>query len=152
VVRAQAQPPVPSLPIPEVFLIGEYEDRYLDLSKDHPALFLSVFDNDVDKAYKVWSTCLADMEEYAAQLDFDLRGVKLWINMYFNPDGTIAHLAFFRKPNSRNVPDNQLSAFFRNFVDHYKLPAASGKGFQHSTSAAFPTFFQPTGQELVKRN
>lgn len=132
----------PSLPaIPEVFLIGEYEDQYLALSKEHPAIFLSVYNNDIDIAFREWSGFLMDMEDYADELGFDIKGVKMWLNVYFNADGSIDHLAFFPKPNSRNVPVEHLSAFFKNFVKNYRLDVKAPKAFQHSASAAFPTFF-----------
>ena len=113
---------------------------------------MSVYQNDIDRAYNGWASCLMDMEDYAATLDFDLKGIKLWLNLYFNPDGTIAHLSWFPKPNSRNVPDEHLTAFFKNFVNQYRLPVTAEKGFQHSTSASFPTFFQRQGLDLAKKN
>ena len=150
--RSYSQPHAQASVLPTVFLIGEYEDRYLELSKAHPAQFMSVYDNDIDRAYKGWTNCLMDMEDYAGRINFDLKGIKVWINLYFNADGTISNLAFYPKPNSRNVPDEELTAFFKSFVSHYHLPVTAEKGFQHSTSASFPTFFQRDNPELAKRN
>jgi hypothetical protein len=65
-VRSNSQPPVQVSALPTVFLIGEYEDRYLELSQAHPAQFMSVYQNDIDLAYKGWSNCLLDMEDYAS--------------------------------------------------------------------------------------
>jgi hypothetical protein len=137
--------------LPDVFLIGEHEEHYMTLSKEHPALFMSVYNNDIDRAFRGWSDMLMDMEDYAADLNFDLKGSKLWINLWFNADGTIRHLAFFPKPNSRNIPVEHLSAFFKNFVEHYQLPVKSAKAFQHSASAAFPTFFHRDLQPTANR-
>ncbi|HUR31633.1 MAG TPA: hypothetical protein VMZ69_09380 [Saprospiraceae bacterium] len=127
--------------VPQVFLIGQYEDQYMNLSKQHPAIFISVYNNDIDRAFRGWSEMLMDMEDYATSLNFDIRGVKLWFNIYFNADGSIQHLAFYPKPNSRNVPVEHLTAFFKNFVAQYHLPVKAEKAFQHSASAGFPTFF-----------
>lgn len=138
--------------LPEVFLIGDHEERYQTLSQQHPETFMSVFNNDIDKAYKGWSDLLMDIEDYAAQIQFDLRGIKLWINLYFDPDGSISHLAFFPKPNSRNVPDEHLMAFFKSFVHTYHFPETSDLGFQHSASASFPTFFHKTTPETARNN
>ncbi len=93
-----------------------------------------------------------DMEDYAAELNFDIKGTRLWINLYFNADGTIEHLAFFPKPNSRNVPVEHLTAFFKNFVGQYQLQVKAEKPFQHSASAGFPTFFHRELQETVKKD
>ncbi len=149
---ANAQSHVQSTGIPEVFLIGEYEDRYLELSEQHPEMFLSMYNNNLDQAYKGWSEFLMDIEDYAADLKFDIKGAKLWINIYFNPDGTISNLAFFPKPNSRNIPEDQLVVFFKNFVRQYRFLETSDKGFQHSASASFPTFFHRTTPETARNN
>jgi hypothetical protein len=149
---AVAQSANPNVTIPSVFLIGEYEDQYLALSKSHPALFMSVYNNDIDKAFRGYSNFLMDVEDYAAELGFDIRGVKLWLNIYFNADGTIEHLAFYPKPNSKNVPVEQLNAFFKNFVEQYRFPVKAEKAYQHSASAGFPTFFHRQGQETVKKD
>ena len=150
--QARAQSEVSPIPVAKVFLIGQYEDQYLALSQQHPATFMSVYHDDIDLAFRAWTNILMDMEDYAGELNFDIKGIKLWINLYFNQDGTISHLAFFPKPNSRNVPVDQLTAFFKNFVQHYQLPVKAEKGFQHSASAAFPTFFHRDLPETAKRD
>ena len=108
---AHAQSHVQSTGLPAVFLIGEYEDRYLELSEQHPDMFMTVYKNNLDQAYKGWSEFLMDIEDYAADLKFDIKGAKLWMNIYFNPDGTISNLAFFPKPNSRNIPEENRADF-----------------------------------------
>ncbi len=150
--RAQAQTHVQPTGIPEVFVIGEYEDQYLTLSQQHPAVFMSVYDNDIEKAYRGWSEFIMDIEDYALDLDFDLKGVKLWLNIYFNADGTISNLAFFPKPNSRNIPEEELIAFFKSFVHQYRFAETTEKGFQHSANASFPTFFHRTSPTTAKNN
>ncbi len=150
--QARAQSDASLVSVPNVFLIGEYEGQYLALSQQHPATFMSVYNDDIDLAFRSWSNILMDIEDYAGDLDFAIKGVKMWVNLYFNQDGTIAHLAFFPKPNSRNVPVEYLTAFFKNFVQQYQLPVKAEKGFQHSASAAFPTFFHRDLPETAKRD
>ena len=151
-VSAHAQPHAQSTGLPEVFLIGEYEDQYLALSQQHPEVFLSVFDNNIDKAFKGWSDLLMDIEDYAADVKFDIKGAKLWLNVYFNADGSISNLAFYPKPNSRNIPREQLVAFFKNFVRQYHFTETYTSGFQHSSGASFPTFFHRTTPETARNN
>lgn len=149
---AIAQNPAPAVSLPSVFLIGEHESQYLALAKQHPALFMSVYGNDIDRAFRGWSEMLMDIEDYAAELNFDIRGVKLWFNIYFNADGSIRHFAFYPKPNSRNVPVEYLSAFFKNFAAHYRLPIDADKPFHHSASGGFPTHFRRDLQATVKKD
>jgi hypothetical protein len=147
-----AQQHVQSSGLPEVFLIGEHEETYLLLNQEHPASFMSLFNNDINIAYKAYSEMLMDIEDYAFDIRFDLKGVKLWLNIYFNADGTISNLAYFPKPNSRNVPEEHLTAFFKSFVRQYHFPEKSERGFQHSAGASFPTFFHRTTPETARNN
>jgi hypothetical protein len=151
-VRAHSQPLVQTSVLPEVFLIGEYEDQYLLLSNEHPEAFMALYNNNIDLAFKGWSEFLMDIEDYASELNFDIKGAKLWLNVYFKADGTIAHLAFFPKPNSRNIPEEQMVAFFKSFVRQYKFTEQADQGFQHSAGASFPTFFHRTSPVTAKGN
>ena len=141
-----------SFDIPQVFMIGEYSEYYADLSLDHPDILLSVFQNDMDFAFEKWAGMLVEMEHYSEEIEYDIKGLKIWFNIYFNPDGTIKYLAFFPKPNSRNIPVEELTAFFKNFAKVYKMNVTTENGFQHSASAAFPTFFSQINTETVRRN
>lgn len=136
--------------LPEVFIIGEHEEQYLDLSRQFPAVFMSVYNNDISRAYSGWTELLMDIEDYATEIGFDIKGTKLWLNLWFRPDGSVAHLAYYPKPNSRHIPEEHLIAFFKNFVRQYKLPVTSDKGFFHSAGAAFPTFFERTTADKGK--
>ncbi len=150
--RAQAQTAGQPTGIPEVFLIGQYEDSYAQLSQQHPEALLSVYNDNIEKAYKGWSEFLMDIEDYASDISFDIKGAKIWLNVYFNADGSISNLAFYPKPNSRNIEADHLVAFFKSFVKHYQYPEMSEKGFQHSASASFPTFFHRTSPVTAKGN
>lgn len=138
--------------LPVVFLLGEHEDRYLELSQSYPAVFVALFHNDLDAAFDVWRNFLMDVEDYSARINFDLRGVKLWLTLYVRPDGQIAHIAFYPKPNGKLLPNDQLAAFFRQFARERRLPVTWDKGFQHSASASFPTHFARSGQETVRKD
>ena len=137
--------------IPRVFLIGEYADQYARISEEHPANLLSVYQNDMEMAYEKWAGMLVEMENYAGEIEYDIKGLKLWLHVYFNPDGTIQYLSFYPKPNSRNVPVEELVAFFKSFCKVYKIQVNSQLGFQQSASASFPTFFGGINKESVKK-
>ena len=138
--------------LPATFLIGEHTEYYEELSFQHPEILLSVFQNDMDLAFERWAGMLVEMEHYAEEILFDLKGVKIYLHVYYNADGTISHLSFYPKPNSRNVPVEELNTFFKSFVKRYQMVVSSTKGYQHSGSAAFPTFFSKVGPESAQRN
>ena len=130
-------------PLPKVFLIGEYEERYGELYEEYHDILLSVCNDNMNLAFDRWMDMIGEMEAYAQSIDFDINGVKVWLKLFWDQDGTIDHLSFFLKPDSRNVDYAELSAFFSSFMNHYKLPLQAQVKFTHNGSAQFPVGVLP---------
>ena len=126
--------------LPKVFIIGEYEHMYENMVSVCNNHLLEVCDGSMDDAYNVWLTMLSEMEDYAKEKSFDINGIKMWLTAYWNEDGTIKHLVYYPKPNSRNMDFELLSEFLQEFAKIYTLPKESDKCFTHYASASFPTF------------
>ncbi len=133
--RYQEQPS-----LPRVFMIGEYEKPYENMSAGYEKLLLNIYKDDVDKAFYAWTSVLISMEDYAKEVSFNLNGLKLWINVFFNTDGTIQHIVYFPKPNSRNMEFEQLTNFFISFCKVYHFKDPIPVKCSHFGSASFPTF------------
>ena len=80
------------------------------------------------------------MEEYADKIDYDVKGLKVWLQVFFNKSGKIDYILFFKKPLSKNINDKELVAFFRSFMRDFKLNIDATENFNHSGSASFPTY------------
>lgn len=145
-----AQSAVPAHASDKVSLIGEQEETFEELSVSHPEVLLSVCGNDMDFAYEKWMRMLGAMEDYAEGIGYDIRGLKTYLYVYWNDDGSIAHLAFFPKTKSRNIPLSELKTFFTGFVGTYQMQITTEEGFSHYGSASFPTHSRP--EYRVKRN
>jgi len=126
--------------LPSVFMIGENEIQYEELVTDCNNLLLTVCNDSMDVAYRKWMGLLSEMEKFAESKDFDIRGIKIWLNVFWNKDGTIKHLVYYPKPNSRNMDFGELSLFMDVFTAEYKMDFSYQKCFSHYGSAAFPTF------------
>ncbi len=138
---AQQEQEIKSLKeLPVAFIIGEYDYMYAELYEEHPGILLEVCDNSLDAAFEKWLHMIYAVEDYSKQIDFDLNGLKIWLNVFWAEDGTIDNVAYYLKPNSRHVKDAEIRAFFKSFVTHYRLPIDAGVAFNHSGSASFPTF------------
>jgi hypothetical protein len=125
---------------PAVFLIGQNESTYEQLMLDHSTMLLAVCENDMNKAYGKWVDLLASIEDHSKEVDFDLGGIKLWLNVFWNENGSIEHIVYHPKPNCRNVRTEDLSEFFASFVDSYVGSIQGDAKFAHYGSATFPTF------------
>jgi hypothetical protein len=129
--------------VPVVAMIGEYETAFEMLARENPEILLSVCGNDMDIAYERWMDMLVAMEDYAESIGFDINGVKTYLYIFWSPDGTFRHLAFYPKANSRNVPNEELRAFFKAFAKEYHMPFKTDVGYSHYGSASFPTHARP---------
>ena len=137
------QPVSQKVDVPVVGMIGEYESAFEALARENPEILLSVCGNDMDIAYERWMDMLTAMEDFAESINFDINGVKTYLYIFWNADGSFRHLAFYPKPNSRNVPNEELRAFFKAFVNEYQMPFKAVAGYSHYGSAAFPTHARP---------
>ena len=131
------------LTLPRVFQIGEYEDQYGLLYETYHDILLTVCHDDMNLAFGKWMDMIAEMEAYAESIDFDLNGVKIWLKVFWNADGTIQYVSFYRKPNSINIDTAELSAFLSSFINRYQMPINTNLKYTHNGSAQFPTDLIP---------
>ena len=128
--------------MPTVFVLGENEKNYETLTQDYSQSLLEASNNDIRKAFNYWIDMVSAMDDYADKIRFDLKGVKVWLHVFWSPDGKIDYLGYILRPDSKNVNTAELSAFFSSFTRNYQLPLKSRKKFNHYTGASFPTFVQ----------
>lgn len=126
-------------PLPSVFITGEYPEAFDLLSRQYPGSLISASNNDMDIAFKNWRLFLSDIERYSEEIDFDLKGIKIMLQVYWNGDGKVEHLSYWPKPECRNIPEDDLVAFFKSFVRNYEFSVKSDEKFTHSGAAEFPT-------------
>jgi len=123
---------------PKSSLIGEDEKYFESLSLDYNSTLLTVCDDDMSVAFSKWISMLQEMEAYADVIGYDLKGMKLWLNVFWEKNGKIKHIAFYPKPISRNTDMAELKAFFSSFVNHYSFPLTADDKYSHYGSATFP--------------
>ncbi len=131
------------LSMPKVFLIGEYETQYGLLYETYHEILLSVCHNDMNIAFDKWMDMIVEMEAYAADIDFDLGGIKIWLKVFWNEGGGIDYISYYLKPTSRLVDMAEMTAFLSSFVNRYQMPIQTNVKFTHNGSAAFPTAMIP---------
>lgn len=124
----------------KVFYIGQNEGEYSKAIKEYPESLLTVSKDSMDLAYVNWMYLMKDIEVYSKKIKYDLNGIKLWLNVFWNKDGKIDVISYYPKPNSRNIEFEPLSNFFTGFINQY-LPRLKYKSnFSHYGSARFPSF------------
>lgn len=128
--------------IPKVFVLGEQEKSYEQLNQTYSQTLLEASGNDIKLAFDNWLDMMEAMDKYAEKIHYDLKGIRLWLHVFWAEDGTVDHLGYLLRPDSRNANEAELNAFFSTFIKKYKFPVKSEKKFNHYTGATFPTFIQ----------
>ncbi|MEM6966384.1 MAG: hypothetical protein AAF573_16595 [Bacteroidota bacterium] len=129
-----------SMSMPKVFILGDYEKQYDQLSTEYGTSLLAANNDDTGIAGKQWSSMIKEMEAHADMLEYDINGVKMWLHVFWDQEGKINHIGFYLKPNSRNVDKKELRSFLMDFVNNYYIPSSHESKFSHYSGAAFPTF------------
>ena len=125
--------------LPAVFMIGEHELPYEKLVAECSVPLLKVCDESMDEAYAKWLGVLKDIETYADTTGFDIKGSKLWINIYWNANGTIKNLVYYPKTNSKNMDFSLMTAFFERYLSEQTVELKYETCFSHAGSVNFPT-------------
>jgi hypothetical protein len=124
----------------KVFFIGEDEKNYEKMVQNYSTLLFTVCDNDMEVSFEKWTNLLKDLEEYSNSAGIDIKGVKLWLNVFWDKDGKIDHIVFYPKPNSKNLNYDNVKAMLANFISVYQSPLKYSEKFSHYGSASFPVF------------
>lgn len=127
-----------SLRLPKVFILGEHEKDFEKLQNQYSTSLLSICSYNPEMTFEKWAQFLIDMEDYSETINYDMKGVKMWIEVFWLPNGGIKHIAYALKPQSRNIDLKELSAFMSSFMNQYKPRFQPNKRISHSAHAFFP--------------
>lgn len=129
-----------TLSLPKVFQLGDYEAQFEKLSVDYQTSLLTATGDDFDAMFESWRSMLKEMQAHSEEVNYDLKGIKMWLNVFWDKNGKIEHIAFFLKPNSKNVDRVELGAFLTDFMNNYTFPVINDTKYSHYSGAAFPIF------------
>ncbi len=135
--------------LPKVFEIGAYEASYNELVSKYNTLLLDACGDNMEMAYGKWVSMLREMELFADQVSFDIKGGKFWLNVFFTSDGTIEYIGYSLKPISRDIEKEALESFLIAFTENFQFPLHISKNFVHFGSATFPIMTVPVTLEEI---
>ena len=130
--------------LPKVFLIGQHETEFEELTVSYEKDLLAACEGDMNVAFNKWMSMMEEMEAYSKQIEYNLDGVKSWFHFFWAPDGSIEHIAYYLRPNSKNLDLDEMNAFLVSFMNNYKFPLVAQQKYHHYTGATFPVFYQNT--------
>ncbi len=125
--------------LPKVFLLGEVnETEFEKMEANYSVSLLDINNGDMNIAYKQWMDLLSYIENECQNNSFDIKGAKMWLNVYYNKDGKLDYLGYFLKANSRNIKTDELNAILKLVVKNYSGAMAYSKKYSHNSNASFP--------------
>lgn len=129
--------------MPVAFELGKANEKvYEKLAQDHAQSLLEVANFDLNQAFDNWVGMMMEMDAYSEKVNFDLKGIKAFLHVFWTPEGKIQHIGYLLRPDSRNLTQKEkqeLDAFFSSFSRQYQFPLRSSRAFNHYTVATFPT-------------
>ncbi|HHB78077.1 MAG TPA: hypothetical protein ENK85_02445 [Saprospiraceae bacterium] len=125
--------------LPLVFVLGEHAEQYDAMTEQYSNMLLDECKGDMQSAYSKWMGMLKEMEAYAKEINYDIDGIQIWMNVFWNKDGSVKHIAYYLKPESKVVPLDELTAFIKSFAKQYKFPVLAQNQYVHYGHAFFPT-------------
>lgn len=125
---------------PQVMNVAQNSEILEDLSTNYKSSLFSASGADFIKTTKNWHHVLIGIEKYAKEIEFDLKGIKIWIKVFFAKDGNIDHITYILSETSINIGTIELEAFFRSFMRNYKLPESHEQKFSYDARIQFPLY------------
>lgn len=126
--------------LPKVFVLGEHEAAYDALVTDYETSLLDACDCTMKEAFTKWLEMLHELDVYAEKRDVDIRGVKAWLHVFWRADGTIDHIAYHLRPNSRAIDTAAMTEVLTGFAETYTFPLIADGGYAHYSTGSFPVF------------
>ncbi len=123
-----------------VFALGDdanekMKDKLIEM---YPQTMLAACENDFSLAFESWLKFSEALEQYALQIEYDIKGVKVLFQVFCEGDGTIKNIGYFLRPESRNVNSDEFRAFLSSFMSRFQMPVVSDQGYNHYSKASFP--------------
>ena len=126
--------------LPKVFVLGQFESSYDDLVQSYDQSLLTACNCTMKSAFGKWLGMLHELELYSKKQDVDIRGVKVWLHVFWKADGTIDHIAYHLRPNSKTIDAQVMSDLLAGFAKQYSFPLTSEVGYAHYSTGSFPVF------------
>lgn len=126
--------------LPKVFVLGQFENSYDDLVESYEQSLLTACDCTMKSAFGKWLSMLHELELYAAKQDVDIKGVKVWLHLFWNADGSVDHIAYHLRPNSKVIDAKVMNDLLAGFAKQYSFPLTATEGYAHYSTGSFPVF------------
>lgn len=128
--------------LPTVIEASQHSALLEQLSSTYRASLFSASDTNFVQTVQNWRLFLVSMEEYAEEINFDLKGIKVWLKIFWAKDGTIDHIAYILSDRSINIAPTDWEAFLRSFMRNRKIAVSHQRRFSYDSRVFFPLTYR----------
>ncbi len=121
-----------------VYSLSDHSEEVGKILKEDHVVLLKHYDGNMEAAMKDWYGMLSALEAYAEAEAVDLNGVKVWMNVFFSPDGSIKALGYHPKGDSKKFDWAVFEALVKEFSKQYHFPVQMEESFSHYAAAMWP--------------
>ncbi len=133
--------------LPPVINVAKNSTALDELSNNYQSSLFSASKADFMETGHNWRKLLLSMEQYADKIDFDIKGVKVWIKVFWDKEGNVEHIAYALSDRSINIDLVEWEAFLRSFIRNNKLPLQHSRSFTYDGRVMFPLSYAPPSQK-----
>jgi hypothetical protein len=138
----QAQQARSNKALPKIINAAQNSDALEELSNQYQSSLFSASDTNFVTTINNWRSFLQLMEDYSETIDFDIRGVKVWMKVFWAKDGNVDHIVYVLSDRSINIDVIEWEAFLRSFIRNNKLPLKYRRGFAYDGRVMFPLSYK----------
>lgn len=143
----QAQQVPANKALPKVINVSQNSAVLEELSNQYQSSLFSASDTNFVATVKNWRGFLLSMEQYSEAIDFDIKGVKVWLKVFWAKDGNIDYIAYALSGRSINIDVVEWEAFLRSFMLNNKMALQHTRGFTYDGRIMFPLSYSlPRGK------
>jgi len=126
--------------LPTVINVKSNTSILEELSAKYRSSLFSASDKDINETSKNWKHLLSAMELYGKQISFEIKGVRIWIKVFWAKSGKIDFITYYLLDKSKNVDKAELEAFLKSFTNNYELPVSHNSRFSYAGRVQFPVY------------
>lgn len=143
----QAQQARANKALPKVINVAQNSAVLEELSNQYQSSLFSASDADFVATVKNWRGFLLSIEQYSESIDFDIKGVKVWLKVFWAKDGNIDYIAYALSDRSINIDVVEWEAFLRSFMLNNKMALQHTRSFTYDGRIMFPLSYNlPKGK------
>ena len=121
-----------------IYSLNDRPEEVQDVLDEEYEVLLKYYQGDMEKAMKDWYGFLTSLEKFAEAEAVNIDGVKVWLNVFSRPDGSLKAVGYHPKSGSKKMDWAVFEALLKEFSKQYQYPVEMKQPYSHYAAAMWP--------------